>query len=214
MLPFAPLSRVSSRREVFLGFKSVLVFGVLRSYGTEPELKDAESHKMRSLLDGIRARLATRAVDKVYGSLSVMPSDMQRAVTVDVSLNQEQVYAGFAKCLLGRGNASLVLSHASHSPSAEILPSWCPNLIEAPVGEPFISFNPPDGFAAGHEPTPSGKRKIHFSEAWDTIGVTGFVFDVILETVRVDLLNKPPAERVANTLEWHDACLTMARQFL
>jgi hypothetical protein len=122
-------------------FNAVSSLGVLQQSfkSTAPDLYD--SYKMSHLLCSIRERTATKAIDKIYGALAMMPSSIQKSPKVDVSMTQAQAYVTFAKCLLERGHASLVLCHASHSLQVEGLPSWCPDFAEAPATRPLGAFH-------------------------------------------------------------------------
>ena len=101
-------------------------------------------------------------------------------------MTQAQVYATFARCLFERGDASIVLCHASHSMKVEGLPSWCPNFAQNPPAGWLGAYHMLFGLAAGHETVPSGKEQIKVQQSWTVIELIGFEVDVILEIVSLN----------------------------
>lgn len=129
------------------GFRSVISLGILKGNDQYPEQNKQESYTMAFLLKPIRQRIARNAVDKVYGALAIMPSDLRQSLIVNVKMTQAQVYAGFTRCLFEGGDTSLTLSHVSHSMKVEGLPSWCPDFAEVPIAFPFNTVDLPTAFA-------------------------------------------------------------------
>ena len=213
-IPFNFLTSRSFDEDVRLGMESVPLLDTMRRRHEPSHTIDTESYKISILLCSIRQRVAAKAVDKVYGSLSMMPSDIQEALTVDVNMSQAQVYAAFAKCLFRCGDASLILCHASHSMQSRGLPSWCPDLAERPSTDPFGAFYTSHGFAVGHEPTPSGKEKIKLLQDWAMIETIGFVVTTISDTVSLEYNRPAYVEDPADLLKWDHACFTMAKRFI
>lgn len=222
-IPSLVIARLSNRQLIVDGGWSIRCLGDLKKSVRSLRIDQVESNKITVVLSSIRRSTATKAVDKVYGSLGMMPSDIQRALTVDVSMTQAQVFVAFAKCFLERGDASLILCHTSSSPRSEGLPSWCPNFAERQLtdvfGASYLSgfaagheASCVSGFAAGHEPRPSGKERIRLPQDYDTIEVTGLEIDRIADVVTLDYGGRAiDFEVIAANVKWDEACLNVAR---
>jgi hypothetical protein len=211
-IPSSFMAGIAASTVVRLGFNSVLSLGVLKNDFDFADMKDNGSYKMSHLLCSLRERIATNAVDKIYGALSMMPSDVQESLIVDIAMTPAQVYTAFSKCMFNRGDASLILCQASHSMKEKDLPSWCPNFAERHDSIPFGAFYMINGFATGHEPVPSSKEGITWRQDWDEIEVTGFEVDVIQEVVSLDYAPALDTEACTAALEWDEACLNMVKR--
>jgi Heterokaryon incompatibility protein (HET) len=207
--PIKPLRlcTMANGEEVCAGISLAKALAVLRDDLTPLGMEFDEAFAVSHLLTSIRGRIAMRPIDKVYGVLAVMPPDIEQSLTVDVSLSTPQVYTAFAKYLLRRGNASLILSHASHS--VEGLPSWCPNFAEGLSAVLLAGHGTQIGFKAGYESEPSGKEQVKMLENCDTIEAVGFDFDVILET----LSSESAFDNHKSILKWDQACFEMTERY-
>jgi Heterokaryon incompatibility protein (HET) len=208
-IPSLVVARLSNLQLIVDGGWSIRCLGDLKSKRSL-RTDQAESNKITAVLGSIRRRTATKAVDKIYGSLGMMPLDIQRAITVDVSMTPAQVFVAFAKCFFERGDASLILCHTSSSPRSEGLPSWCPNFAERQLTEVFgVHYV---GCTAGHEPRPSGRERIRLRQDYDTIEVTGLEIDRISDVVTLDYKGHAiDYEVIAANMKWDEACLNVAR---
>jgi Heterokaryon incompatibility protein (HET) len=186
--------RIFSDDRVRLGLACMISLGTLKDHIKEPDEPEVESNRMSYLLNSMIARLATKPVDKIYGILGMMPSDILVALTVDVNMTHAQVFAAFTRCLFKRGDASLVLCYASHSMTSEQLPLWCPNYAEASATVPIGALSMITHFAAGHKHEAGGNEKVRLLQDWNKTEVTGFIVDVVSERVNVEYMPSPPPD--------------------
>ncbi len=211
-----PPAFISNKQDHEVIQRAFRLLVALADYKERPDTPENQWNRMArisTILYSMVDREATNPVDKVFGALGVMPPDIQQSITVDVNMTQAQVYIAFTKCLIDRGDASLVLCFASHSMKVEGLPSWCPDFSERQPTRPFGSYPMIRRFAAGIEPVavPSGKGQVTWLQDFKAIQVTGFEFDVVADVVKLDFV-KPKRAGGTAVIEWDEACLNMAKR--
>lgn len=165
----------------------------LRSIGTEkPEsaMTDLFSVNISIYVRAATDQFVLEPLDKVYGILALMPSELRDAVDVDYELPVSEVYAQFIKSCLkwDRLHALLAfvqprfLSQSAKevptnnnrseilSPSTKGLPSWCVDLSGDPDGMTFGGYDGLNvGFHAGFRKDLEAKCTIDTSGSGGTI---------------------------------------------
>jgi Heterokaryon incompatibility protein (HET) len=200
--------------DVALGMSSVMSIGTLKREISLPEGHITEEYLLFILLQSIKERTASKAIDKIYGALCLMPSDVQNAMPVDVNMSEAEVYVAFAGYMIARGNASLILCQASHSNTLVALPSWCPDFSTA--SNTIRHFGAPTGmndFKAGIEASPSGRERVDVVPNSNLLLVHGFEFGRISAMVDLDYTVPLDAVSTEATLKWDQACLDMLQPF-
>ena len=130
-VPPAFISHNNDHEVIHRAFRSLVALADYKDGPDTPDHQWNQVARISTILHSMVGREATNPVDKVFGALGVMPPDIPQSNTVVVSMTQAQVYTAFTKCLIDRGDASLVLCFASHSIKVEGLTSWCPDFAQS-----------------------------------------------------------------------------------
>jgi hypothetical protein len=107
-----------------LGLDAMREIHICRGSG---ENMSAFAPELYCLLVATRRREATRAVDKIFGVLSMLTPKEIEEIGIHYSMSTQEVYIRFSKYFIKREVAEYLLNHVSTKRKTIELPSWCPN---------------------------------------------------------------------------------------
>jgi hypothetical protein len=92
---------------------------VLQRYGWTPA----------ALMSQLRSQNVSKPIDRVYGTLFLLPHQTRKQIAVDYSEESEfrKIYHRFACVLLESGQGADLLSYTQSCSRSQHLLSWCPN---------------------------------------------------------------------------------------
>jgi hypothetical protein len=81
-----------------------------------------------ALMSQLRSQNVSKPIDRVYGTLFLLPVQIRKQITVDYSGESEfwKTYHHFACVLLESGQGTDPLSYAQSCSRSQHPPSWCP----------------------------------------------------------------------------------------
>lgn len=82
------MAGIGTERSIYLGYQSVQIFELLKRHFQPAGMIVSEPFILAELLLSTRERIATRAIEKVYGALAIMPPKIQKSMVVDISMTQ------------------------------------------------------------------------------------------------------------------------------
>jgi hypothetical protein len=99
-----------------------------------------------SILSIMRFKLASEALDKIYGTMGIKSADFRDKIVVDYSMDTEQhfwrLYVDVCRLLLGHVDGFGILNLTISDERDPILPSWCPDFRHQPTANSLgIAFD-------------------------------------------------------------------------
>ncbi|KAG8529669.1 uncharacterized protein KY384_005150 [Bacidia gigantensis] len=194
------------------GFSAVPILDILRDM-----IEDGRIINCMSLLEMARRKLSKEPVDRVYGVLAILPSEMRNKIRVDYSpTNREQYWHTFIQLFtaLIESEGPRALSMVPSRGRCLELPSWCPD---------FQFENSMNSlgkhYAAGVMPSHSdkaGPSSIKIGPGPGSLQMRGVLMDGVKSTFPlawkyIDAAQYDPRS-AAKVVECEEACLRLSRQ--
>ena len=136
--------------------------------------------------------------DKVYGILSLVDPGVANLITPDYTLPKQAIYTDFAMAIIkSTGGLNIICANGISDSSEQLLPSWVPDWMEAPVVH--WEMDPQLPYRTSRDATAA----VHFKD--QTLIAKGFVIDSIdglriYITDGLDVKNRDPANEMFQPL--------------
>ena len=160
-------------------------FGVLLDLSFTRTMHRERTTSTSYLLHMVRLKEVKKPIDKVYGLLGILESEVRDSVKIDyVELEMQywKVFVNLAKFLLAKKSALWIFCMASSKARPEGLPTWCPNLNSLAPEKLNFSHQP---WRCGIQLGQTYDNVVQFIPDSPRIKVRGFVLDVVENMVHL-----------------------------
>lgn len=170
-----------------------------------------------SLLQIARSKEVTNKLDRIYGLLGVVATDLRDSIVVEYAMGLCEGYIQFCKTFIVREPTLAILSMAPSMRKLTDLPSWSPNFDSACSHDvPYFLYC---GYRAGFKDWSPHRSLVVVDDLRDKIRVPGFQVDTVKDAVTSSVISSVdkanhggPTGDEANNLTSDSECLALFHQ--